>query len=88
MVLKQEWHLEKVVKNNKIYKYSFPSGGSDQNVIIFGADISFLVHVDNKKKGILILGKGPTQELEHTLTPEKMHSITFMRRLEKKFCLS
>ena len=28
-------------------------------------------HVDNKKKDILILGKGPTQGLEHTLTAEK-----------------
>ena len=25
-------------------------------------------HFDNKKKDILILGKGPTQGLEHTLT--------------------
>ena len=28
-------------------------------------------HIDNKKKVILIFGKGPTQGLEHTLTPEK-----------------
>ena len=27
---------------------------------------------DNRKKDILILGKGPTQELEHILTAEKM----------------
>ena len=33
------------------------------------------VHVDNKKKNILILGKAPTQGLEHTLTAEKMYSI-------------
>ena len=25
-------------------------------------------HIDNKKKDILILGRGPTQGLEHTLT--------------------
>ena len=35
------------------------------------------VHVDNKKKDILILGKGSTQGLEHTLTAEKMYSINF-----------
>ena len=29
------------------------------------------------KKGILILGKGPSQGLEHTLTVEKMFSINF-----------
>ena len=34
------------------------------------------VHVDNKKKHILILGKGPTQGLgEHSLTTEKTHSL-------------
>ena len=36
------------------------------------------VHVDNKGKDILILGKGPTQGLgEHSLTAEKMYSINF-----------
>ena len=45
------------------------------------------VHVDNKKKNILILGKAPTQGLEHTLTAEKMYSINFTVT-GKKFCLS
>ena len=31
------------------------------------------VHVDNKKKYILILGKHQTQGLEHTLTAEKIY---------------
>ena len=44
-------------------------------------------HVDNKKKDILILGKVPTQVLEHTLTAEKMYSINFTVT-KKKFCLS
>ena len=39
--------------------------------------MSSSVHVDNKKKDILILGKGPTQGLELTLTAEKMYSINF-----------
>ena len=39
------------------------------------------------KKDILILGKGPTQGLEHTLTPEKMNSINFTVT-KNKFCLS
>ena len=34
-------------------------------------------HIDNKKKDVLVLRKGPTQELEHTLTAEKMYSINF-----------
>ena len=44
-------------------------------------------HIDNKKKEELVLGKGPTQELEHTLTAEKMYSINFTVT-KKKFCLS
>ena len=47
--------------------FSFPGSGFGQNVI-FGVDMSFSAHIDNEKKDILILGKGPTQGLEHTLT--------------------
>ena len=57
--------------------FSFPGGGFGQNVIIFGADMSSSIHIDNKKKDILVLGRGPTQELESTLTAEKMYSINF-----------
>ena len=35
------------------------------------------IHIDNKKKDILVLGRGPTQRLESTLTAEKMYSINF-----------
>ena len=37
-----------------------------RNVIIFGADMGSSVHIDNKRKEILILGEGPTQELDDT----------------------
>ena len=33
--------------------------------------MSFSVHIDNKKKDILIFGKGPTRGLEHNLIAEK-----------------
>ena len=33
--------------------------------------MSSSAHIDNKKD-ILVLGKGPTQRLKHTLTAEKM----------------
>ena len=49
--------------------------------------MSSSAHIDNKKKDILILGKGPTQRLEHTLTAEKMYSINFTAT-KKKFCLN
>ena len=44
-------------------------------------------HIDNRKKDILVLGKGPTQRLEHALTAEKMYSINFTVA-KNKFCLS
>ena len=34
-------------------------------------------HIDNKKKDILVLGIGPAQGLQHTLTAENMYSINF-----------
>ena len=66
--------------------FSFPGGGFGQNVIIFGVDMSSSSHVDNKKKDILILGKGPTQGLKHTLAAEKMYSINFTVKTNK-LCL-
>ena len=67
--------------------FSFLGGGFGQNVIIFGVDMSSSVDVD-KKKIILIIGKGPTQGSgKHSLTAEKMYSINFMVT-RKKYCLS
>ena len=45
--------------------------------------MSSYVHVDNNRKYILILGKGPTQELEHILPAEKTYSINFTEILLK-----
>ena len=56
-------------------------------VVIFGAVMSSSIHIDNKKKYILILRIGPTQRLEHTLTIEKMYSNNFTAT-KKKFCSS
>ena len=50
--------------------------------------MSSSVHVGNKKKYILILGKCPTQGLdEHSSTAEKMYSVEFTVT-RKKFFLS
>ena len=54
---------------------------------IFGVDMSASIHTDNKGKDILVLGRGPTQRLESTLTAEKMYSMNFTVT-KKKFCLS
>ena len=39
--------------------------------------MSSSIHINNKKKDISVLGKGPTQGLESTLNSEKMYSINF-----------
>ena len=58
-----------------------------RNVLIFGVDMISSSHIDNNKKDILLLGKGPTQGLEHTLTAEKLYSINFTKE-NAKFRLS
>ena len=67
--------------------FSFPGGGFGQNVLILVLDISSSSHINNKKKDILVLGKGQTIGLEHMLTAEKMYSINFKEK-NKTFCLS
>ena len=91
----------KLTKNVNIEKYGYfgygiafdgqPSFSIDnetgKNVIIFGVDMSLSSKIDNRKKDILIPGKGPTQGLVHTLRAEKMYSINFTKK-NTKFCLS
>ena len=60
----------------------------ENNVIIFGADMSSSVHVDNKNKDILILGEGAIQVLDYTtLTAEVKYPIN-LTQPEKTFVLS
>ena len=67
--------------------FLYTSGGTGSNVIIFGIEMSSFTKIDNKKKDVLVLGKGPTQGLEHTLFAKKMYSINFTENI-KKFFLS
>ena len=91
-----------LTKNADIGKYKYPGygigfdrhgsfsslgAGLARRVIIFGVDMSSSPKIDNRKKDILILGKGLTQGLEHTLSAEKMYSINFTKHIEN-FCLS
>ena len=58
----------------------------DENVVVFGVDNSSSVHIDNRKKDISVLGKGPTQGLENaTITTEAKYSINFSRS-KRKLC--
>ena len=68
--------------------YLLSSGRFGRKVIIFGVDMSSSVHVDNKGKDVLILGKGRTQGLgEHSLTAEKMYLVHFSDNGDK-YCLT
>ena len=68
--------------------YSYPGDGTGKNVIIFAADMTSSIEIDNKGKDILILGRGPTQGLgERSLSTEKMYSINFTKE-NTKFSLS
>ena len=57
-------------------EFLFTDRSYGKNVIVFGADMSSPVHVDNKRKDILILGEGPAQGLDDTtLTAEAKYPI-------------
>ena len=56
-------------------------------MLTFRVDMSTSTHIDNKKKDISVLERGPMQGLENTLTAEKMYSINFTIT-KNKFCLS
>ena len=62
--------------------FSFSGGGYCQNVLIFGVDMTFSAHIDNKKKDILVLGFGPTQGLEHMLTAEKCIQLILQKKIK------
>ena len=69
-------------------EFSLPDGNMRENAIIFGADMSSSVHIDNKGKDILLLDKGPTQGLEDTtLTAETKYPINFTQS-RRRFLLS
>ena len=51
--------------------FLFPGGGLGQNVLIFGVDISFSAHIDNKKKRHISLRNRSNARIR-TLNAEKM----------------
>ena len=46
--------------------FSFPGGGFGQNVLIFGVDMSFSAHIDNKKRHISIRNRSNTRIRTYT----------------------
>ena len=56
-------------------------GSVSKNVIIFGIDMSSSVHIDNKKKDILILGIVPTKgSVNTTLSAKGRYPSNFSNR--------
>ena len=91
-----------IVKNSDKEKYvysgygiTFVSVGSwsfdidfARNVIIVGVDNSSSSHSDNSKNNFLILGEGPTYDINKSFgSPEKKFNINFTKS-STKFCLS
>ena len=86
----------KLTKNTDFDKYGYSgygigfdtkgsfSIGNDvgKNIIIFGVDMRSAWKIDNRKKDITILGKWPTQGLEHTLSADKLYSINFNKKIQ------
>ena len=71
-----------------IQDFHYLMAAMGKNVIIFGADMSSSVHVDNKGKDILILGQGSTQGLDDTtLIAEAKYPINFTQS-DRRFVLS
>ena len=66
--------------------FSFPGNGFGQNVLIFGEDMSFSAHTDNKRRHIDSRKRTNTRIITY-LTAEKMYSINFTVT-KKKFYLS
>ena len=64
-------------------EFSLLDGSVGKNVIVFGVDLSLSVHIHNKKKDILVLGKDPTQGLDDTnLAAEGQYSINSSDQIE------
>ena len=56
--------------------------GFGKNIMILGADMRSLVHIDNKKKDLLIFGKNAAESLDDTVLTEDKENFT---EQQKKF---
>ena len=68
---------------NRHGSFSLPGSGLGRNVTVFGVDMSSSTKIDNKQRDTLILGKGPTQGLEHTHWVQKKCIRLILQRIIK-----
>ena len=68
-MVKEKHFMEKVHRNVVVAR----------NVVIFGVDYSSLSQTNNRKNNVLVLGKGPTQEInDSTGAAEKKVVLIFV----------
>ena len=64
--------------NNSRIRLKFKGNCIGKNVIISGGDMNLSVHIDNKRKDILVLSERPTHALDYTtFTAEAKYLINF-----------
>ena len=64
-------------------EFSLLDGRMGKNAIIFGVDMSSYLHIDNRKKDILILVKSSTKRLDDTtLIAEAQYQLIFQDQIE------
>ena len=73
-----------VIGFNARSQFPLPSGERGKNIVIFGLDNSLSVHVDNRKKNILVLGERPPDGLDDTtITAEAKCSVNISNHRNK-----
>ena len=81
-------HSEYGIEFDSWSLFSIPSFDWGKNIVVFGVYTSSSVHIDNKVKDNVILGKGPTQRLNcTTFRAEVEYSINFLRSQRKVFII-
>ena len=68
-------------------EFSWRDSSIWKNVIIFGADMSSFVHIDNRRKDILILGEKATQKFDDTTKTAAAKCPINFTQPRKKFCI-
>ena len=64
-------------------EFLFADGSYEKNAIIFGADMSSSVHVNNKGKDILVICEEPGQESDDTTLTAEPNILLTLRNQEK-----
>ena len=71
-------------------EFSLTDFSAGKNVFVFEVDMDVSMHIANKGKNILILGKGPTQELDDIMLTDSSLKVQYwinFSRSNRKICL-